>query len=114
MTPREAQKQLTRSRLVDAAVDAFRTQGYAATTVEDIAATAGVTRATFYLHFDGKLEVYREYGHGENGVAHEIEALHERLPIVARNGDRDEIMAWLDDSFRLWERLKDFATIQEQ
>jgi AcrR family transcriptional regulator len=114
VTPREAQKQLTRARLVEAGVAAFRSQGYAATTVEDIAAAAGVTRATFYLHFDGKLDLYREYGHGENGVAPAIEELHDRLPVVAGSGDRPVIRQWLDDSFRLWERLKVFATIQEQ
>jgi hypothetical protein len=40
--------------------------------------------------------------------------LHDRLPAVARSGDRAVIRQWLDDSFRLWERLKVFATIQEQ
>src|SRR2546427_7508200 len=102
MTPREAQKQLTRSRLVDAAVEAFRLRGYAATTVEDIAAAAGVTRATFYLHFEGKLDIYREFGHG---VRQEIDGLHDRLPAVVATGRRVEIRQWLDDSFELWEHL---------
>src|SRR5437764_10191454 len=111
MTPREAQKQLTRSRLVDATVEAFRLRGYAATTVEDIAAAAGVTRATFYLHFEGKLDIYREFGHS---VRQEIDDIHDRLPAVAGGGRRPAIRQWLDDSFLLWEHLKEFATIQEQ
>src|SRR5436190_21955875 len=111
MTPREAQKQLTRSRLVDAAVEAFRLRGYAATTVEDIAAAAGVTRATFYLHFEGKLDIYRELG---QDARQGIDEVHDRLPAVVADGGRDEIRRWLDDSFELWEHLREFATIQEQ
>jgi AcrR family transcriptional regulator len=54
---RQAQKQLTRSRLLDAAAQLFSSQGYASTTIEDIATTAGATRATFYLHFPSKSDV---------------------------------------------------------
>jgi AcrR family transcriptional regulator len=54
---REAQKRLTRERLVDAAFEAFRDRGYAAVTAQHIAAAAGASRATFYLHFPSKAEV---------------------------------------------------------
>ena len=54
---RDAQKQLTRSRLIDAAADSFRVRGYAATTIEDVASGAGATRATFYLHFRTKADL---------------------------------------------------------
>lgn len=39
---------------MDAGIGAFGEKGYAATTVDEIAALARVSRATFYLHFDGK------------------------------------------------------------
>jgi AcrR family transcriptional regulator len=54
---REAQKQLTHSRLLDAAAESFAARGYAATKIEDIATNAGATRATFYLHFPSKRDV---------------------------------------------------------
>lgn len=47
----------TRERLVAAAVDLFSSRGYAATTVDDIAAQAGVSPRTFFRHFPDKEEV---------------------------------------------------------
>lgn len=47
----------TRRRLLDAALQVFETNGYHATSVEEIVSAAGVARATFYLHFKNKLEV---------------------------------------------------------
>jgi TetR/AcrR family transcriptional repressor of nem operon len=44
----------TRSRLLDAARDVIRAQGYAATTVDDICAAAGVTKGAFFHHFESK------------------------------------------------------------
>lgn len=57
---REAQKRFTHQRLVDAAVEVFERDGYAAARIEDIAAAAGASRATFYLHFKGKAEIVNE------------------------------------------------------
>ena len=44
-------------RLVVAAVDLFSEQGYDATTVEQIAKRAGVTKSTFFRHFPDKREL---------------------------------------------------------
>lgn len=57
---RAAQKVLTRSRIRDAARMLFYSSGYAATTVEQIAAASGASRATFYLHFKDKEEVLQD------------------------------------------------------
>jgi AcrR family transcriptional regulator len=46
-----------RERLVVAAVDLFSEQGYDATTVEQIATRAGVTKSTFFRHFPDKREL---------------------------------------------------------
>ncbi|OLT12161.1 hypothetical protein BJF78_24840 [Pseudonocardia sp. CNS-139] len=43
-----------RRELVAAAVALFRTRGYEDTTVDDIAAAAGVGRRTFFRYFRGK------------------------------------------------------------
>ena len=48
---------LTRTKLLDAARDVIRAQGYAATTVDDICAAAGVSKGSFFHHFDSKEEM---------------------------------------------------------
>jgi AcrR family transcriptional regulator len=57
---REDQKRMTRDKLIAAARECFEMQGYAKTSVEDITARVGASRATFYLHFKGKPEVLAE------------------------------------------------------
>jgi TetR/AcrR family transcriptional repressor of nem operon len=44
----------TRAKLLDAARDVIRTKGYAGSTVDDICAAAGVTKGSFFHHFDSK------------------------------------------------------------
>ncbi|MGF1663413.1 MAG: TetR/AcrR family transcriptional regulator [Kineosporiaceae bacterium] len=46
-----------RHRMTRAALDLFAEQGYQATTVDEIAARAGVTQRTFFRHFGDKGEV---------------------------------------------------------
>src|SRR3712207_5341683 len=46
-----------RQRLQDAALALFAERGYAAATVDDIAARAGVSQRTFFRHFRDKEEV---------------------------------------------------------
>jgi AcrR family transcriptional regulator len=48
----------TRAQLLDAARQVFASRGYARTTVADITGTAGVGRATFYVYFASKQEVF--------------------------------------------------------
>ncbi len=48
---------LTRTKLLDAARDVIRAQGYAATTVDDICVAAGVSKGSFFHHFDSKEEM---------------------------------------------------------
>ena len=44
----------TRTKLLEAARDVVRTQGFAATSVDDICAKAGVSKGAFFHHFAGK------------------------------------------------------------
>ena len=48
-----------RAQLVGAAARAFLTRGFAATSLDDVAAQAGVTKMIIYRHFDSKSDLYR-------------------------------------------------------
>ncbi len=53
----QEQKQNSRQRLLDAARMLYTQISYAVTTVDDIVNDAGVSRTTFYRHFDSKLAI---------------------------------------------------------
>lgn len=55
-TKAAAQRLKMRRELAAAAMELFATKGYEATTVDEIAATAGVARRTFFRHFRSKEE----------------------------------------------------------
>src|SRR5687768_11136958 len=44
----------SKTKLLEAALQVFRTKGYTATTVEDICQRAGVTKGSFFHHFKTK------------------------------------------------------------
>jgi AcrR family transcriptional regulator len=48
-----------REQILAAATEAFARGGFAATSLEDIAAQAGITRVILYRHFDSKTELYQ-------------------------------------------------------
>jgi AcrR family transcriptional regulator len=48
-----------REQILAAATSAFARTGFAATSLEDIAAEAGVTRVILYRHFESKADLYR-------------------------------------------------------
>jgi AcrR family transcriptional regulator len=53
-TLRQEHRDATRRRIIAAARRVFVKKGYARATIEEITASAGVSRATLYLHFDSK------------------------------------------------------------
>jgi AcrR family transcriptional regulator len=48
-----------REQILDAATRAFARAGFAATSLDDVAAEAGITRFLLYRHFDSKADMYR-------------------------------------------------------
>jgi AcrR family transcriptional regulator len=54
---RDAQKQLTLEKLIEAARRVFHSKGYNAATIDDIVDAAGASRGTFYLYFHSKGEI---------------------------------------------------------
>jgi TetR/AcrR family transcriptional repressor of nem operon len=83
----------TRGKLLDAARDVIRTKGYAGSTVDDICAAAGVTKGSFFHHFDSKEEL---------GVA-AIErfgamaaTLFGSAPYRSKSDPRDRVLGYVD------------------
>jgi len=56
----ESKSARTRKRILDAAAAAFRRDGYAAVTLKDVAALAGLQAGSLYYHFDSKEELVEE------------------------------------------------------
>ena len=56
-TPRSKTQPDARIRLLDAAMQVIRAQGYSATTVDDICGAAGLTKGAFFHHFKSKEEL---------------------------------------------------------
>lgn len=105
---REAQKQMTRRLLLDAGLELFKTKGYGATTIDDIATAAGTTRVTFYAYFPSRgalmkaiideplneaLERVRSPEHGSTA---------QDLVATVADGTREAIEAWLRRVSESW------------
>jgi AcrR family transcriptional regulator len=78
--PRETVARNQRERLFAAMVASTSTEGYRATSVADLIALAGVSRATFYEHFKSKADCFR-------AVVEEL--LQTGLSLIRDNIDQD-------------------------
>src|SRR5205823_10495710 len=59
--PRERNPAATRARIIEAALDLFRSRGYGETTIDDIAAAAAVGRRTVFQHFPNKAAILLDH-----------------------------------------------------
>lgn len=103
---REAQKQMTRRLLLDAGLELFGTKGYAATTVDDIAAAVGTTRTTFYMHFPSKVHLMQAL---IPNVDHLLTS-EDDLPLtdVVAARDRVAMEAWLRHKVDKWPAIRPY------
>lgn len=53
MTPAQAQHE-SKVKFLDAALQVIRSKGYSATTIEDVCEAAGLTKGSFFHHFESK------------------------------------------------------------
>jgi AcrR family transcriptional regulator len=103
---RAAQREFTRARLIEAAIEVFAEKGYARTTVDDIAERAGSTRATFYLHFKAKSDVLSELiGRGERHY-HKI---YQDLSPIAQHPTLSGVRMWLSVAMAEWKSIADLS-----
>jgi TetR/AcrR family transcriptional repressor of nem operon len=82
-----------RSRLLDAAMQVIREQGYSATTVDDICGAAGVTKGAFFHHFKSKEEL------GVEAAAHfgrMAEQLFDGAPYHELADPLDRLLGYID------------------
>jgi AcrR family transcriptional regulator len=96
-----------RDQLFDVALSLFAERGYAATTMDDIAEAAGVTKPLVYQHFDSKLALYLELMEFVSRKV--IDAI--ASSIAQADGPRQqvelgfaayfELVVWNEDAFRL-------------
>ncbi|WBC14557.1 TetR/AcrR family transcriptional regulator [Micromonospora sp. WMMA1998] len=78
---RSRRREDTRQRLFVAAVELIAEQGYSATTVDDIAARAGVAKGTVYYNFESKTVLFEELlRHGIGLLTAEFRAAVDGLP----------------------------------
>ncbi|SCG47712.1 DNA-binding transcriptional regulator, AcrR family [Micromonospora siamensis] len=78
---RSRRREDTRQRLFEAAVQLIAEQGFSATTVEDIAARAGVAKGTVYYNFESKTVLFEELlRHGIGLLTAEFRAAVDGLP----------------------------------
>jgi AcrR family transcriptional regulator len=98
---RDEHKRLTRERLITAAVELFTQHGYRATSVGEIAKTAGTTPTTFYRYFTGKADIARLL---QDRINIEVKSHLEALDGIDRP-TRKAVRGWIDQYGQLWRRV---------
>lgn len=103
-------RERTRRHIYDCAVGLFSAKGYAATTVGDICQAAGISRATFFLHFKEKaalvgegsrrLGALWESRRGDLGELPAHEILRHLIWFIYDNMESPDIAAPMLDDFR--------------
>jgi TetR/AcrR family acrAB operon transcriptional repressor len=93
--------EVTRKQLLKKALTVFSKKGYAATTLEDIAREAEVTRGAIYWHFGSKAELYntliREYSDRGNAIVQQAASEGGTLVEILRRVFVRQLQAIEDD-----------------
>lgn len=119
MSLREARKQLTRDRLVECALELFAKNGYAATTIDEIATAAGTTRVTFYAYYPSRIDLMRDFLARVNAVLDRAEGPDRAstaadLVEVVRDGRLPGILAWLEWRAALWPVFRPYLDVLDE
>jgi AcrR family transcriptional regulator len=116
---REAQKKLTRDMIVERALELFTEKGYAPTTIDEIAAAAGTTRATFYAYYPSRVDLMRDFMARVNAVLDRADApgsgsTAPDLVDVVRAGELPGILAWLESRAALWPVFRPYLDVLDE
>jgi AcrR family transcriptional regulator len=99
--PQTSARRLTaeqrREQLLDVALELFARRGYRATTMDDIADAAGVTKPLVYQHFSSKRALYLEL---VNSIAQEL-LIAIRGAVMQAQGPRQQVEMGFAAYFRL-------------
>ena len=98
----KADKEKTYLALIEAAADLFRSQGFTATTLNEIAERAGVTRGAFYGHFSSKSDVIRAIWEEQampffEPIEHVLENLPQDDPVAAFRQQINNLLELFED-----------------
>jgi AcrR family transcriptional regulator len=83
-------------KVLETSLKAFSRYGFRKTTVEEIAAEAGMTKGNLYLYFKDKRDLYvqtvafglRRWQHSAAGALKGVEDVEQQLITYCRKGDR--------------------------
>lgn len=82
-----------RTRILDAALEVFRHKGYTATTVDDLCRAAGVTKGSFFHHFESKeASALQTISHWNEVTG----AMFAEAPYWQVENPRERLLAYLD------------------
>lgn len=93
MSAAEAPVKDARTRLLDAALKVVRGRGYAATTVDELCKTAGVTKGAFFHHFKSKDELGAAAARHWSAVTG---AMFAAAPYHTPEDPLDRVLAYID------------------
>src|SRR6478672_9502972 len=116
---RKAQKEMTRRLLMSTALELFNTRGYAATTIDEIAATAGTTRVTFYAYFPSRADLMKDFMARVNAVLDRADGPESGstaadLVEVVHAGELSGILAWLESRAALWPVFRPYLDVLDE
>ena len=102
----------TRLKIVEAALAEFLEHGYLQATVEGIASRAGISRGTYYIHFESKLDALVETWSSalDGNILQLFAELDHLTPFAYRAPLRD----WMDRAIAYWEETADVTVLLEQ
>jgi len=91
--PAEPAHHESKAKLLDAAVQVIRAKGYSAATVDDVCRAAGLTKGSFFHHFDSKQELALEAAAHFSAMADEAFA---QGPYRALPDPVDRLLGYVD------------------
>ena len=101
----------TKNQLIETAMTLFLQRGYVATTIENIADAAGVSRASFYTYFSSKREIMIVAGHDCRAASWR---LFEEFGEVDANDALPGVRTWVAKYFKFLEKNGGYLLMWQQ